>query len=442
MREFDEFKEEVLRRKQRRKEKSRRKRHFIVCVCLMLCLSITAGVFLWPTTKVQALDLMKGIRAQNVAGKEPDAAFRQAQLSFALELFRQCREVDGENVLVSPLSVMLALAMTANGAQGETLAQMEDVLGLPIGELNAYLKTYVKKLPSNWRTKLHIANSIWFREGLDVNRDFLQTNANYYGADAYATPFDAQTLKDINTWVDENTKGMIDHILDEITPNSIMYLVNALCFDAKWARGLFDSSKTVPGYFGTDGNNQTVTKMESTANQYLHAGIAEGFMKEYRGGKYKFVALMPNRNVPLENFVDWLTVQNLCSILDSAKTAKVMTLIPEFTADYEMELSGVLRQMGMSDAFDRYAADFSSLLDTPVDGNIYIGRVLHKTHITVNAEGTKAAASTVVEVKSDSIGSSGPAYDYIVDLSRPFLYMIVDSETNLPLFIGTLDQVN
>jgi serpin B len=265
MRNFDEFKEELLRRKTQQKAKDRRKRRLIGCVCTMLCLAILAGLVMRPTTQVQALNLMDGIRAQNVQGKNPDDRFRRVQYEFALELLKACRGMNEEgNTLVSPLSVMLALSMTANGAEGETLRQFEEVLGLPVEELNEYLKNYVNQLQSNWLTKVHIANSIWFREGLAVKQDFLQTNANYYGAGAYASPFDAQTLKDINTWVSENTDGMIDNILDEIEPAAVMYLVNALCFDAKWKRGLFDQSKTITGgFYEADGTVRKVTKMES-----------------------------------------------------------------------------------------------------------------------------------------------------------------------------------
>lgn len=439
MREFNEFKEELLRRKAERQAKDRRKRRLIGSVCVVLCLAILVGVVMRPTTKVQALNLMDGIRAQRVEGKEPDAAFRQAQYAFALELFRACREQDGENVLVSPLSVMLALAMTANGAQGETLEQMEAVLGLPIEELNPYLKSYVNQLGDNWKTKMHIANSIWFREGANANRDFLQTNANYYGANAYASPFDAQTIKDINTWVSENTDGMIDGILDQIDPYAIMYLVNALCFEAEWKRGLFEESKTETGRFhDANGNVQLVTDMASIVDVYLRTEQAHGFVKEYSGGKYKFVALIPIGNVTLDQFLAELTAQTLADTLDYAQSEKVLTLIPEYSVDYEVQLKEILDAMGMPKAFDEDNAEFAGLAKPVGDGNIFIGDVIHKTHITVDAEGTKAAAATEVEIK-DSSGS--PTYKHVF-LNEPFLYMIVDGEHDLPLFIGTVDHVN
>lgn len=433
MRNFDEFKEELLHRKQQRKEKDRRKKRVIGCICLLLCLCITVGVFMWPTTKVQALNLMKNIRAQDVPGKEPDEAFRNAQYRFALELFKACRAEDGENVLVSPLSVMLALSMTANGAAGETLAQMETVLGLSITELNAYLKTYVSQLPSNFKSKLHIVNSIWFNEGLEVNRDFLQTNANYYGADAYASPFDEQTVKDINTWVEENTGGMIDKILERIDTDAVMYLVNAMYFDAGWEG---KTPKTDSGkFYLADETVQDVTVMNTTAQYYLETENAVGLMKDYAGKDYRFVAICP-KNVSLEEFISDLTAEKLYQMLNEAQEAEVYTSIPEFSCDKTYSMEQMLRSMGMTAAFDAQTADLTDIAVSP-EGNLYIGSVTHKTSITVNSDGTKAAAATVI---TDNVAGE-PDY-FMVWLTRPFLYMIVDSENNLPLFIGAVDRVN
>lgn len=436
MRNFDEFKEELLCRKEKQKAKERRKRRLIGSVCIVLCLVIAVGVLMRPTTRVQALNLMDGIKAQSVEGKEPDEVFRKAQYEFALELFKGCRATNEEgNTLVSPLSVMLALSMTANGAKGETLAQMEEVLGLSIAELNAYLKTYVNQLPSNNKATVHIANSIWFREGLEVNRDFLQTNANYYGADAYAAPFDEQTLENINNWVSDNTDGMIDQVLGRIDETDMMYLINAMYFDAKW-EGV--KPRTFDDQFHLeDGSEQNVTMIGTTAGSYLKTDNATGFKKDYAGGDYQFVALLPHKGVTVEELLGSLTAQKLQTMLDGAKNTAVITHIPEFDLDYYVNLNEILVDLGMNDAFVDGLADFTGI-GTPSYGDLYIGCVAHKTHITVNAEGTRAAASTIVDIPTQDVISLQPQ----VILDRPFLYMIVDSETNLPLFIGTVDRVN
>lgn len=187
----------------------------------------------------RSTDLMEGVSCKTVNSRPADDRFIKSQAEFALALFKESMK-DGVNSLVSPLSVTLALAMTANGADGETLAEMEKLLGgdIPIDELNEYLHTYVSRLPSDEKAKLNIANSIWFKDDEDslvVNKDFLQRNADYYGASAYKSPFDDSTVGDINGWVDENTDGMIKKLLDNIPEEAVMYLINAICFDAEWS---------------------------------------------------------------------------------------------------------------------------------------------------------------------------------------------------------------
>jgi len=172
---------------------------------------------------IKSENLMLGITAQSVGGTDADAEFIDAVAGFSVKLFQQSVS-DNENSLVSPLSVLIALALTANGAVGQTLSQMETALGgIDIARLNRYLYSYINGLPSQDKSKLHIANSIWFRnEKIAVERDFLQTNADYYNAAAYKSAFDAQTLKDINLWVKNNTDGLIDKILDEIPSDAMM----------------------------------------------------------------------------------------------------------------------------------------------------------------------------------------------------------------------------
>ena len=204
-------------------------------IALILLLTMAANV-VSCSMQVRAKDLMDGITPNEIAAAESLGEQNPSVTDFAVRLFKASEE-SGKNTLISPLSVLCALAMTANGAKEETLAQMESVLGMTKDELNIYLYSYMKKLPSGEKYKLSLANSIWFTddERFKVNRDFLQTNADYYGADIYKSPFDQKTCKEINKWVEDNTDGMIPEILDEINSEAVMYLVNALAFEAEWA---------------------------------------------------------------------------------------------------------------------------------------------------------------------------------------------------------------
>ncbi|NMA24537.1 MAG: serine protease [Clostridiales bacterium] len=387
----------------------------------------------------QAADLMAGVKGNNVgAGANLTGGDSTAVADFAVKLFQKSVS-SGENALVSPLSVLCALAMTANGAEGETLAQMEEGFGLSVPELNDYLHTYLSALPTGDKYKLGAANSIWFRDDktLTVEEDFLQANADYYGASIYKAAFDANTLKDINAWVKENTGGMIEKILDKIPEAAVMYLINALAFDAEWER-IYNISDVRDGRFTTEaGETRDVEMMYASEDQYLDDGNAKGFIKYYAGRKYAFAVLLPNEEISLNDYIASLTGDKLMNTLQNAQNVEINTAIPKFESEYSVEMSGILKSMSMTDAFDCERADFSGL-GKSAGGNIFIGRVIHKTYIAVDEKGTKAGAATAVEMRTMSAMPDEPKTVY---LDRPFVYMLIDCETNLPVFIGTVADI-
>ena len=410
-----------------------------------LALSYTLTSLTACSTKVQAVDLTEGITPESVSGKDADESFAMAQLDFSLRLFRQTAQNGGyDNLLLSPLSVTLALSMTANGADGDTLAEMENVLGMSVQELNEYFVKYAGSLPSEENCKLHVANSLWMKEGFDVKQDFLQTNANYYHAPVYTSDFDRQTLNDINNWVKTNTDGMIEKILNEISDDAVMYIVNALAFDARWS-SVYEKEQVSEGVFtDSQGVEQRVEFLRDTSHyRYFEDGNAAGFMKGYEGGKYAFAAILPNEDISLEDYINGLTAEGLYDMLTNHESYKTVTALPKFSYDYDTELSAQLKQLGMTSAFDVYTADFTRL-GTPYgpEDNIYIGKVLHKTYIAVDELGTKAGAATVVEMLNGAAAAPDLEEEikYVI-LDRPFLFMIIDRETNIPIFMGTVTSV-
>ena len=392
------------------------------------------------TMEVQAKDLMEGITPNQVNALDDLSSQNADVTDFAIRLFKASEE-SGKNTLISPLSVLCALAMTANGAEEETLAQMEDVLGMTTEELNLYLYSYMKNLPQGEKYKLSLANSIWFTEDerFTVNQSFLQTNADYYGADIYKAPFDKQTLKDINNWVKQNTDEMIPEILDKIPEEAIMYLVNALAFEAEWME-IYEKQQVRDGKFTKeDGTKQDVEFMYSTEGTYLEDENAIGFKKYYKGGKYAFVAMLPNEGVSVSEYIASLNGESLNALLSNPQYGTVHTSMPKFETEYAVEMAEILKGMGMTEAFDMYNADFEGL-GTSTAGNIYISRVLHKTFISVGEKGTKAGAATVVEMAEGA--AAEPQEPKEVYLDRPFVYMLIDCENNVPFFIGTMMDVN
>lgn len=387
---------------------------------------------------IQAEDLMDGVRT-NAVNTDVDLSGGGSESigDFAVELFQNSISAD-ENSLISPLSVLCALAMTANGAGGGTLAQMEDVFGLSIQELNEYMYAYMESLPSGDKYKVSLANSIWFRDNgkLWVDQDFLQTNADYYGASVYKAAFNDATLKDINSWVSDNTDGMIKDILDEISEDAVIYLVNALAFDAEW-ESVYNEEQVRDGTFTTEsGGMREVEMMYGSEHRFLDDGKATGFIKYYADRKYAFAALLPNEGTSVADYIATLTGGGLISTFENAENVKVNTAIPKFESEYSIEMSDILKSMGMPDAFDRDFADFSGL-SASEEGNIFINRVIHKTHIAVDEKGTKAGAATLVEMDI----TAAPGEIKTVYLDSPFVYMLIDCETNLPLFIGTVTDI-
>ncbi len=404
---------------------------------LLVCIMILN--FAGCAMKVKAENLMNGVSSSKVNAKEVDNAFISSSADFAIKLFQKSIK-ENENSLISPLSVMLALAMTANGADTQTKSEMEALLGgeIPLDTLNEYLYAYVKNLPSNNKYKLKLANSIWFRDDesrLKVDKNFLQTNADYYGAAAYKSDFDEQTVKDINNWVKQNTDGMIDEILKEIHETDIMVLINALVFDAQWQTKYYKNDIHDGTFTAANGSKRTVDMMHSTESRYIEEGNATGFIKNYYGGKYSLAALLPNEDVGLDNYIASLTGESFLTLMINAKTESVSAGLPKFSYDYEIQMRDILSTLGMATAFSQNLADFSKLGHS-TDGNIFIGDVLHKTFISVDELGTKAGAVTMVEVKNTSAMS-----EKSVILNRPFVYAILDNATNLPLFIGTVTDI-
>ncbi len=394
-------------------------------------------------SEVKAASLMEGISAGNVSGKEADENFINTQMTFSLDLFKKSvKDAGNENILVSPLSVQNALAMTANGAKSETKSEMEKVISsdITLDELNNYLYTYRNSLSSKTESQIHIANSIWFRDDssrLDVQEDFLQKNADYYGADIYKSAFDKNAVATINNWVSNNTDKMIDNIVDEINEDTVMLLINALAFDAEWENEYTASDVHDGKFVDFSGNSVNAKMMNSLESYYLEDENAVGFIKDYKGGKYSFAALLPNEDTDINTYIESMSSQDLIDVLATKKETTVYATTPKFSFDYSIVMNDLLSELGMQKAFSSSEADFSGIAKSS-DGNIYIGEVLHKTFICVDEKGTKAAAVTKVDL-TDGISLMPEGYE--VTLDRPFIFMIVDNDTELPVFMGAVQTI-
>ena len=370
--------------------------------------------------------LLTGVTASE-RGEAADAA--ELAADFTVELFNAAYE--GGDALISPVSVLAALAMAEAGARGETLAQMEEVFGADAETMRLALSAYMSSVAG---TEAKTANAIWFRDdgSFTPNEDFLADCASFAGAEVFADEFTAALAGEINGWISEHTDGMIKDVLDKIDPDAVMYLVNALAFEADWAEQ-YKEHQLRDGEFKAEDGVKTVEMMYSDEHVYLEGDGFTGFMKPYKGGRYAFAALLPNETSSLEALLGSLTGETLADALENAQNTPVETATPGFSSEYAAELSETLMGMGMADAFDGETADFSGMGRSAL-GNIYINRVLHKTFIDVTPQGTRAGAATVVEMNAESAMEDVKQ----VYLDRPFAYMIVDTQYNIPLFFGVV----
>lgn len=413
----------------------------LILVFALSAIAMSSCAVSGDISRYGVVDYMKNITPAQQTPETLDSTFRDAYADFALRLYGEVKKE--KNTLISPLSVMLALAMTANGADGATLEGMEKALGgIKIDKLNAYLKSYVDSLPSGDSFKISIANSIWFRkDAFEPSEDFLQKVCDFYSPDIYGAPFDSSTVNAINSWVNGKTDGMIKKMLEEIDYESVMFLINAICFDCKWESKFNPTDTQKNALFRGSEGTVSCDLMTSKENTYIKGEGVTGFIKKYRGGKYAFAAFLPDdSSVTPDEWLAGMSGDRLVSLLESSTNGRLLCRMPKFGYEYACNMNDALKTLGMEEAFDSHNARFISLGKNIRDGsNVCIGKVTHKTFIKLDEEGTKAAAATMVDMTAES-AEMPPEIQIILD--RPFAYAIIDTETNLPIFIGTVNTID
>ena len=369
-------------------------------------------------------------------------AFKKASADFSLELFNRCVAAKGKNanVTIAPMSVMTALAVTANGAGGKTAKQMRKVLGdgATIAQINKDLQWYNSKLVNTKKAQISSANAIWYdnQGSLKMKKAFLKAAQKYYNAAVSPSDFsDPATVDEVNSWVAEHTNNMIKRVIEQLDPADRVAIVNALYFDAEW-RVPYDASDSNEAVFTAgNGKKRKVKMMYGTEQKYIEGNGVTGFIKPYAKG-YSYVALLPDKGVSLKKFVSKLDGDAFCKLISGATKETVKTALPKYSLSYTNdEMEQQLIAMGMPRAFARNA-NFTKM-GTDSSGNLYLGSVVHKTKIDVDERGTKAAAVTAVVAKANSALIDVKT----VRLDRPFVYAIIDNTTKLPVFIGTVNDV-
>ena len=378
-----------------------------------------------------ATDLTAGLTAADLpALPKVSEEAADAIADFSVDVFKKAMSGE-ENTVLSPLSLLYALAMLANGAEEDTRAELEAAFGMSVEEMNEALYN-LRAILCGYFANVNLANSIWIRDSFagNVKSGFLQADMEYYDAAVFAAPFDQLTVDDINAWVKKNTDGMIPKLIDELTDDTVMALVNALLFESSWENEYSDTFSEP--FYAYDGSTKTVDMLKSCENIYLEDENAVGFRKAL-GDCYDFAVIVPKEGVDLRDYVASLDGESLRKLLAGSYVDEVHATMPEFKAETVKELSDVLYDMGVQEVFSDSRSNLHGIAEQP----LYVSEVLQRAKIDVNQKGVSAAAATVIAVETRSVGPAGEPVIKYVTADHPYLYMIIDTNTRLPLFIGT-----
>ncbi len=343
-----------------------------------------------------------------------------------------------KNIFISPLSISMALGMTYNGAAGATLEAMHETLeygDLTIQEVNESYQSLIELLTElDPEVIFDIANSIWYREGFPVENDFLTTNQDYFDAVVRALDFNRSDAVDIiNAWVDENTNGKIEEIVDSpIDPLTIMFLINAIYFKGTWTYEFKEENTVTEPFTLADGSIADCQMMSHKCDHnYFENEQFQAIDLPYGDAGFSMTILLPKPEVNIDSLTAQLNNETWNSWLGSFSEREVNLFLPKFKLEYEILLNDILSALGMSIAFDPGQADFTKI---NTNGNLYISKVKHKTFVKVNEEGTEAAAVTSVEISRTSVGETG----IIMRVNHPFIFAIRENHSGTILFIGKI----
>lgn len=363
-----------------------------------------------------------------------EAAISSASTDFGLELFAQVQTAASDpNVLVSPLSVSMALGMTANGAEDETLDAMRETLGyggMPEPDVNAAYQGLIAQLRArDPGIEFKLANSVWHEQTFPVADPFLEAARTHFDAAVRAIDFGSPAAPGtISKWAEDATGGRIKDLIRSIRRDEVMFLVNAVYFKAPWSTP-FDEHGTRPAPFTRlDGSRIDVQMMISDATRpFVRTEEIEAVELLYGDSAFSMLVVMPAEGRSLNSLISSLTPQRWQAWRESLVNSRVMVNMPKFRFDFGEELKKALTAMGMGIAFDPDQAAFGRI--TGSDIGLYISRVEHKTFIDVHELGTEAAAATAVGM---GVVSMPPQLTF----DRPFIFAILERSTGTLLFLG------
>ena len=373
-------------------------------------------------------------KSDELAGKV-DKSLVASNTDFAFNIFNKLiMEDSGQNVFISPLSILLALAMTYNGAVGDTNLAMADAMefsGMDMEELNqGFSDLMVSILNGDPSVKINIANSIWSRFGFDPEEDFVDINKKYYSSEVKELDFsDPGAVDTINGWIEDATEEKIKKMLTEIPGDVVMYLINAIYFKGDWTYPFEEEATYEEDFNLEDGSKKSVEMMHMVEHYDYITGENFGMTRlPYGDEKFSMYIVLPDEDVAVDSIVGFLDSYYYDNLRNSMVEKEIRLAMPKYKMEYGVKvLNDVLTELGMGIAFGP-EADFSN-----INPGIFISEVMHKAVIEVNEKGSEAAAATVVAM-AESAMPVDEMIEFIVD--RPFFFVIADDRSGAILFMG------
>lgn len=363
----------------------------------------------------------------------------ESENKFAFDIFKETLGSSelSKNIVISPLSISIALSMTLNGASGSTRESMFEALrinGINTEILNSSYKNLSDELLNiDKRILISVANSVWTENSFTAKKPFTSILTDYYSAESKSFDIDdPQAPKQINNWIEGKTNGLIKEMIEKLNDNSVMLLINAIYFKGKW-KSQFNPRNTVQSsFYKQDGASSVVPMMKQTSEYKIFQG--NGFvMAEFPYGQGNFVMdiILPDKQAGLNAIIPDLNENNFKTWIARSFVRKTDLTFPKFKFGFKKQMKDILTNMGMGIAFTDYA-DFSNISDV----GLLINDVIHQAFIETNEEGTEAAAATVVDIGFTSM----PVSNFILNVDHSFIYIIRETTTNTILFMGTVSD--
>lgn len=378
-----------------------------------------------------------GINNNLSTGKNDYTKIVSSNNQLGFKLLSEVEEDDNGNTFISPTSLMMALSMVYNGADGTTKKEMAKVLhadGIDVDDLNKANASLISILQrDSMQIQLDIANSIWINNRYHFKKEFAQNNQDYF----FAKIQEIESPEIINNWVKEATEDKIDKIVDApLNPDLVAILINAIYFKGNWKYELAKEQTEQRPFHLEDGTTKNISLMKLTKKlPYLENKEFQAVSLPYGDDEMSMKVFLPKENVQVDEFRKILTHDNWKKWSSEFQEKEGTVLLPKFQLEYEILLNNALKKLGMTTAFDSKHANFKKMITE--EERLWIDMVKQKTFIDVNEEGTEAAAVTSAEMVTESFSPDGK---FQMEVNRPFFFAITDEKTGTILFIGTISN--